>query len=128
MEYVLTTDSSISCDHPSLGGGAMTTRAPISSQNVLKVDGQAVLVQGLSGSIINSSGCSIPVSPSSSNKKCTSISAQDSGLSQVFKVNGAPVLLKNSRGSTDGVLLPSPSPPPQTWSAKDANQTVLRAD
>jgi hypothetical protein len=119
MEYVLTTSSSISCDHPPSGGGS-ATQTP--AQNVLKVDGNSVLVGDLTNSSINSLECALLPPPPATNKKCSKILAQTQGFSQVLMVEGSPALLENSSGTTDGL------PAPQTWSAKNAEQDVLRAD
>jgi hypothetical protein len=122
MDYVLTEASTVSCDHPPPGasmGGAATLSA---TQAVLKIAGQAVLVNTLVGSAINAAGCARQPPPQT-NKPCSSIVTQTGGASTVLKVEGSPVLLKLSTGVTDGAPVPS-----NTWSAKDAGQTVLRAD
>jgi hypothetical protein len=120
MDYVLTETSSVSCDHPLPGrsaGGAATLTA---TQAVLKVVGDAVLVGTLSGSTIGAADCA-QKPPPQTNKPCSSILTQTVGASAVLKVNGSPVLLRSSAGTTDGTPL-------NTWSVKDAGQTVLRAD
>jgi hypothetical protein len=117
MDYVLTEASSVSCDHPPAGGGAATLTA---MQAVLKIAGDAVLISTLMGSPINAVNCAQQPSPPSI-KPCSSVVTQTVGASAVLKVNGSPVLLKSSTGTTDGTPL-------NTWSAKDTGQTVLRAD
>jgi hypothetical protein len=117
MDYVLTTAASVSCDHPPTGGGAATLTA---TQAVLKVAGDAVLVGTLAGAPINPMNCA-QQPPPAGNKPCSSVITQSVGTSRVLKVNGAPVLLETSQGTTDGT-------PTNSWSAKEAGQTVLRAD
>ncbi len=123
MEYVLTETSSVSCDHPvppeETNGGAVVLEA---GQSVLKIDGSYVLAKNLQESLIDSSGCSLSPPPPPTNKKCSLVMIQISGFSSVLKVDGSPVLLTSAGGSTDGL------PEPSTWSAKDAEQDVLRAD
>lgn len=114
MARVLTTASSVSCDHPPTGGGIVTL---VPAQTVLKIEGKAVLVADLSGSTINSAGCA-QRPPPPSNKPCSCVVAQAAVASGVLKVNGKPVLLDDSSGLTDGK-------PDQAWSAKDAGQKVL---
>lgn len=119
MEYVLTTLSSVSCDHPSTGGGAVILE---STQDVLKIQGTPVLVKSLKDSIINSATCAQQTTTAQpDNIPCNKVLTQSVGFSEVFKVNGLPALLKNSSGETNGK-------PTYSWSVKDPAQQVLRAD
>jgi hypothetical protein len=120
MDDVLTTAASVSCDHPLPGNDAGGTATLTATQSVLKVAGQAVLVGSLVSSVVDPTNCA-QKPPPPSNQPCTSILTQTVGASRVLKVNGSPVLLKGSAGTTNSV-------PPGLWSAKDAGQSVLRAD
>jgi hypothetical protein len=86
----------------------------------LKVVGKAVLTMTLQGSPLNAANCA-QQPPTAGNKPCSSVMTQTGGTAAVLKVNGAPVLLISASGTTDGTPL-------NTWSAKNAGQTVLRAD
>jgi hypothetical protein len=112
---VLTTASSVSCDHAPPGSGKLTLDA--AATGVLKVDGTTVLSGTLMGAPIGS-GCTQTGSPGL--VPCTAVMAQTGGTSTVLKANGSPVLLDTASGATNGV-------PDTKWSVKDAAQTVLTA-
>jgi hypothetical protein len=116
MPYVLTTGSSVSCDHPPTGGGALTLA--VAATGVLKVEGRTVPSGTLAGATI-ASGCA---QRGPNENPCLTASTQSPGsMSQVLRVDGLPVLLETASGSTPGV-------PGNTWSAKAAGQSVLKAD
>jgi hypothetical protein len=86
-------------------------------QTKLKVEGQAVLVDGdLLGASI--SGCTTP--STSSSKPCTTVVSMLSGAALKLKVDGKGVLLETAAGLTDGL-------PTNTWSVQSAVQTKLDA-
>jgi hypothetical protein len=116
MPKALTESSSVSCDHPPAGGGAVTVSA---GQSVLKVGGKAVLAKSQSGASINPANC-LQQTPPVSNKPCSTVLSQTAQNSTVLKVNGTFVLLEGTSGTTDGQ-------PDNKWSAKDAGQDVLKA-
>jgi hypothetical protein len=122
MEFVITKASSISCNHPPTGGGAVTLDA---GQSMLKVDGELVLAKKLVKSAIASINCKLPIPPNGN--KCSLTGKQTAELSKVLKVNGEFVLLESSKGATDGSPTAAP-PPPIGWSVKKANQNLLRTD
>jgi hypothetical protein len=110
MPKVITQGSSITCAHQ---GKVQVTP----SQNKLKVDGQAVLVEGdLIGAPIV--GCTVV--ESTSTKRCTSVVSMVVGASLKFKVDGKAVLLETAAGLTDGV-----PPGANLWSVQSAGQTKL---
>lgn len=118
MSYVLTNNSSLSCDHPLVGGGAIEA---IASQSVLKINtNNLVLVETLIGSSITT-GC-IQTNTSNGEIPCKTILSETNGKSSVLKVNGRSVLIEEISGQT------AEGKPDNSWSAKDANQTVLNAD
>jgi hypothetical protein len=110
MEKVLTTDATVTCLHD--GDVSLS-----SSQSVLTVAGNPVLVNQLTGSITN---CT-QQPPPATNKPCTLASPQTTGISSVLTVNGLPVLLESAAGLTDGS-------PTNSWSVQDAKQNVLQSD
>ena len=118
MPFVLTESSSISCDHPPTGGGPLSTTA--AAVGPLKVEGTTVLSGSLAPTTIDP-GCLTPASQSSA--PCAGTTSQSGGTSTVLKVNGTPVLLDTASGETSGK--PEPG---NTWSVKDAKQTVLKAE
>jgi hypothetical protein len=118
MRFVLTESSSISCDHPPTGGGPLVTTA--AAVGPLKVAGATVLCGSLAPTTIDP-GCSIQ--PSQSTAPCIATTSQSGGTSAVLKVAGQAVLLETAGGETAGK--PSPG---NTWSVKDANQTILKAE
>jgi len=117
MPFVLTEGSSISCDHPPTGGGPLTTTA--AAVGPLKVEGATVLRGSLAPTGIDT-GCA--TQPSQNTAPCLATTSQSGGNSSVLKVDGSPVLLRTASGETNGQ--PSPG---NTWSVKDAKQTVLKA-
>lgn len=111
MPKVLTQGSVLTCAHQ----GKIQVTA---SQSLLKIDGQAVLVQGdLEGKTI--SGCSTPATPTS--KPCTSVVSMTVGAATMIKVGGKAVLLETAMGMTDGVT-PAPT---NIWQVQSAGQTKL---
>jgi hypothetical protein len=114
MALVLTTASTVSCDHAP--GGPLGLEAAAAS--VLTVGGVSVLAGSLGSATIDP-GCSQPVSNTTA--PCAAATSQIGGTSQVLTVAGTPVLLADASGTTD-------SKPPGTWSVKDAAQSVLKAD
>jgi hypothetical protein len=114
MELVLTTASTVSCDHAT--GGPLDIDAAAAS--VLTVGGVAVLAGSLGSATIDP-GCSQAIS--STTGPCAGATSQIRGASQVLTVGGIPVLLADASGTTD-------SKPPGTWSVKDPAQSVLKAD
>jgi hypothetical protein len=117
MPFVLTESSNVSCDHPPTGGGPLTLT--VAAVGPLKVGGATVLSGSLSPTDIGF-GCSTPASQNTT--PCKATKSQSGGASTVLKVLGRPVLLDTASGETAG--LPSPG---NTWSVKDAKQTVLKA-
>ena len=110
MPKVLTKGGQVACAHQ----GTVQLSA---GQSLLKVDGQAVLVEGdLDGKSI--SGCTTPTSQTS--QPCKTITAVIGGTATTLKADGKAVLLETVQGTTDGV-------PPGTWSVKSAGQTLLDA-
>jgi hypothetical protein len=110
MPKVITQGSSLTCAHQ-----GKIQLAP--SQTKLKVDGQAVLVEGdLIGAAIV--GCTVVESTSS--KRCTSVVSMAAGASLKLKVDGKAVLLETAAGLTDG--LPAGA---NLWSVQSAGQTKL---
>lgn len=89
------------------------------SQTVLTVNGNPVLVDTLEGSKIPD--CPVKDAANPPTKTCRKIDTQIKGYSKVLKVNGKPVLLESSNGTTDGS-------PTNIWKCKKANQSVLKAD
>jgi hypothetical protein len=116
MEFVLTESSAVSCDHPPTGGGAITL---LSSQTVLSVEGSLVLTGSLAGATFEE-GCQ-QTNSNAGEVMCASVIAQSEGPANVLKVNGQPVLLVTSEGTSNGK-------PDDVWSAKDAEQSLLRSD
>ena len=113
MPKVLTEGSTLTCLHE-----GQVQLAP--SQSLLKVGGQAVLVQGdLEGKPI--SGCTTPASQSS--KPCMTVVAMSVGAAISLKVGGQPVLLETASGTTDGVT-PAPT---NRWRVRTAGQAKLGA-
>lgn len=117
MAFVLTESSSISCDHPPTGGGPL--KLALAAIGPLKVGGATVLSESLVPAVIDP-GCQTP--PGQGTAPCLATKSQSGGTSTVLKVLGRPVLLHTAKGETTGQ--PSPG---NTWSVKDANQTVLKA-
>ncbi len=118
MGYVLTKDSKVSCDHPATGGGAAVLATVVS---VLKIDGSDVLSDTLAGTAL-AAGCN-QVNAANGESPCVSIAEMlPGGVSQVLNVEGKPVILESVKGKTGGGM------PDQSWSAKDAAQTLLKAD
>jgi len=114
MPNVLTEGSIIMCRH----GG---TVRPIASQNLLKVNGQRVLVQSdLMGAPITN--CPIPVNPIGPTKPCTATLGTTLGISTNLKVGSQLVLLETAQGPTDGMPAMAVS-----WSVISAGQTKLQA-
>jgi hypothetical protein len=110
MPKVLTKGSSLTCAHQ--GTIKLTP-----SQTKLKVDGQAVLVDGdLVGATV--SGCTTPTSQTS--KPCSSVVSMMAGAALHLKVGGKGVLLDTAAGLTDGL-------PTNSWSVQSAGQTKLDA-
>ena len=114
MPLVLTSGSTVSCDHPP--GGALDLEP--AAAPVLSVDGNPVLAGSL-GSAKIGPGCS--QAQSNTTHPCDAASSQIGGTSQVLKVNGVSVLVASAKGATN-------SAPPATWSVKDAKQSVFGAD
>jgi hypothetical protein len=113
MPKVLTAKSTLTCLHQG-------TVQLMASQSVLKVDGQAVLVQGdLEGKLI--SGCKTPVSQTT--KPCMTVVAMSVGTAMALKAGNKPVLLETAMGTTDG-LTPAPT---NMWNVQTAGQTKLDA-
>ncbi len=111
MPKVLNKGSAITCLHQ----GTVQLTA---GQTLLKVDGQAVLLQGdLEGATI--SGCTTPASPAS--KPCTTVVSMSVGAATKLKVGGKAVLLDTAAGTTDGVT-PVPT---NFWIVQSAKQTKL---
>jgi hypothetical protein len=99
-------------------GGTVQLRA---SQQRLKVDGQAVLVQGdLMGATV--SGCPNN-NPAAGQTPCLSITAIIGGIATTLAVNGQPVLLETAKGLTNGT-----PPAPVLWEVKAAGHTKLAAE
>lgn len=112
-DLVLTTASTVSCDHQ----GTLT---PQGLQDVLLCDGAPVLVQGdLAGASIGS--CTLTTSQSS--KTCTTAAGATSGASTVLKVNAVGVLLESASGQVDGF-----PPTPSGFSTTAAGHSVLESD
>lgn len=114
MPKVLTQGSTLTCAHK----GTIQLTA---GQSVLKVDGQAVLVEGdLSGATI--SGCTTPNSspPAPLTKQCTKVIAMSVGAAVKLKAGGKAVLLETATGTTDGI-----SPTGNLWNVQSAGQTKL---
>ena len=110
MPKVLTVGSTLVCAHQ----GTITL---VQSQNLLKVAGQAVLVQGdVDGKPI--SGCATPVTPST--KPCLTVVSMIAGAATKLTVGGKAALLETAMGMTDGV-------PPGPWRVQTAGQTKLDA-
>jgi hypothetical protein len=110
MPKVITQGSLLNCAHQ---GKIQVTP----TQTKLKVDGQAVLVEGdLIGAPIV--GCTVV--ESTGTKRCTSVVSMTLGASQKLKVDGKAVLLETATGFTDG--LPTPA---NLWSVQSAKQTKL---
>lgn len=116
MAAVLTTASTVSCDHPPTGGGPLVlTPAAVGP---LTVKGATVLSGSLAPTSVGP-GCKQPAGQGT--KPCTNVDGQTGGRSSVLKVLGRPVLLDTVRGTTDGL-------PDKNWSVKSAEQTLLKAD
>jgi hypothetical protein len=116
MDPVLTEASSVSCDHPPTGGGKVALEA---TQDVLKVDGNAVLTGSLANAAI-AVGCA-QTNTAAGQVICSLVQSQTGETSRVLTVNGTAVLLHKSSGQTNGK-------PDAAWSSKDAGQAVLKAD
>jgi hypothetical protein len=113
MPKVLTVGSTLVCAHQ----GTVTL---VQSQSLLKVAGNAVLVQGdVDGKTI--SGCATPVSMTS--KPCTTVVSMMLGTATKLKVGGKAVLLETAMGMTDGVT-PAPT---NIWRVQAAGQQKLDA-
>ncbi len=111
MPNVLTVGSTVKCVHQG-------TVQLVASQSLLKVDGDAILVEGdLNGALI--SGCT-PASQSS--KPCTMVTGMTLGLALKLKVGGKAALLETAMGTTDG--MPTA---PVLWNVQTAGQTKLVA-
>jgi hypothetical protein len=115
MPKVLTTGSTLKCLHQG-------TVQLVASQQQLKVDGQAVLVEGdLDGAAIQ--GCVTPNAPAATppTKPCMTVVSMASGAASKLKVGGKAVLLETAAGMTDGIL-PAPT---NLWNVASAGQTKL---
>lgn len=109
MALVCTAAAMIRCSH----GGTATV---VASQQRLKVDGQAVLVQAdLTAATI--AGCG-NMGPSLS--PCVRITSVLAGIALRLKAGGQGVVLDSATGITSSV-------PPGTFSVSNAGQTKLRA-
>jgi hypothetical protein len=115
VPLVVTASSVVSCDHPPTGGGALT----LGGVGPLSVNGVNVLSGSLASAAIGS-GCS-QTPPSQTTAPCLASSSQDDGTSNVLKIDGVPVILDTATGKTNGK-------PGNTWSVKDAKQSVLKAE
>jgi hypothetical protein len=119
MPRVLTKGSKVSCDHPLPGataGGPVTLEA---GQSVLQVGTQPVLAKSLANATIGT-GCS-QTRTNAGEVPCPTVDDQSDGFSSVLQVGDQPVLVMGAKGTTKGKPL-------NTWSAKDAGQSVLEAD
>jgi hypothetical protein len=117
---VLTIGSTITCGHPSPGAGGKLALDQ-AQDDVLKIDGNSVLVGSLENATI-ATGCSqIKTNAQPNNVPCTVASEQKTSPSTVLRVNGAFVLLHTTSGTTNGN-------PQNDWSSTDAKQDVLNAD
>jgi hypothetical protein len=114
MSKVITEGSTVKCAHQ----GTVKFTA---SQQVLKVDNQAVLVTNdVSTGLI--SGCKTPLDPQTGTKPCLKVMSLSAGAATKLKAGNAPVLLETATGITDGV-----AKTPNTWSVQSAGQTKLDA-
>jgi hypothetical protein len=118
VALVLTTSSSVSCDHPPQpGGGAVVLGGAV--RGVLTIKGATVL----SGSLANApvdAGCA---QKGPNQVPCATIAEQfAASTSTVLSVEGEPVLLDTAQGLT------AQGAPDRSWSVKDAGHDLLRAD
>jgi hypothetical protein len=112
MPNVITAGSTVKCAHQG-------TVQLVPSQQVLNVDGRAVLVMGdLEGKPI--SGCTVPATQSS--KPCTTVVKMIAGAATKLRAGNKAVLLDTATGLTDG--LPAPG---NVWTVQTAGQTKLQS-
>jgi hypothetical protein len=111
VPLVLTDASSVQCLH----AGALALAG--AATGVLTVDGKTALSGSLADATIAACKQTAP-----NTVQCQTASSQNAGgTSHVLKVEGVPVLLESASGITSGS-------PGNTWSVKDAAQTLLKAE
>lgn len=112
MPKVITEGSTIKCPHQ----GTIKFTA---SQQLLKIDGKAVLVvDDISSGTV--SGCINLTNPTSGTVQCQKVLSMTAGAATKLKVDGKPVLLETAKGMTNGL-------PANIWSVQSAGQTKLDA-
>ena len=125
MNEVLTVAARLECNHR---GSRITSDPPPTAarQDVLKVDGDLVLVGKMDGAAVDF--CNNPDEASSGLVKCRAVQSTSTAVrSAVITVDGRPALLRIAGpcGETSGRIgLGIPA----TWSVAESGQSVLRAD
>lgn len=129
MEFVLTLNSDVRCDHAPPEDPANPPKTPQAAlqfqklQDVLVVDSAYVVISVDWDKTLISSGC-VRTNSANGEKPCSKVSSLLKGKSEVLRIGGSYVVLANAIGLTDG----TPNGTSNSWSVKKAKQTILRSD